>query len=129
MNVDSEVFGPRLKAKQAGALAKSVIDSLNSNSPSASGCDLGKLFSYGFMFCAENKQRFVSGLISTTIKSVAEKKSTENIWRLRVPDWVTLVRETVNQAFKPIVANSFEFPKFWLYWGKFTLSFVYVLRV
>lgn len=104
VDIDSGMFGPRLKAKRAGVLAKSVIDGLTSNSPNASGCDLGKLFGYGFMFCAEDRQRFVSDLISTAIETVAEKQGirkalsrmlNEDLNRKyleaqRVPDWVQL---------------------------------------
>jgi len=97
-------LGPRLKAKRAGVLAKNMIDVLASNSPNLSGCDLGKIFGYGFLLCPEDRQRFVTDLMSTAVHTVAEKQGvrkalspmlSEDLNRKyleaqQVPDWVQL---------------------------------------
>ena len=103
-DIEKGNLGPRLKAKRVGVLAKNVIDVLASNSPNFSGCDLGKIFGYGFLLCPEDRQRFVTDLMSSAVHTVAEKQGvrkalsrmlSEDLNRKyleaqRVPDWVQL---------------------------------------
>ena len=93
--------GPRLKVKQAGAVANNCLDVLQEQSKC---CDLGKVFGYGLLYGEQQKQDFVREILSSALNTVAQKQGIRKAFdtllsddlnrqyleTLRVPDWVQL---------------------------------------
>ncbi|KAJ7391242.1 hypothetical protein OS493_019373 [Desmophyllum pertusum] len=92
--------GPRLKAKRAGTVANKLLDVLAQHL--TCGSDLGKIFGYGLLYCAEDRQNFVRDVISTALQAVSEKQgirkalsrmpyddlNRQYLEAQRVPDWI-----------------------------------------
>lgn len=101
-NCTTLITGPRLKAKRAGTVANKLLDVLAQHL--TCGSDLGKIFGYGLLYCAEDRQNFVRDVISTALQTVSEKQgirkalsrmpyddlNRQYLEAQRVPDWIQL---------------------------------------
>ena len=63
-------IGPRLKIKRAGIVAKNCLDALKEQ---ASGCDLGKVFGFGLLYCDQDDQGYIKDAILTALRTVSQK--------------------------------------------------------
>lgn len=91
-----------MKAKRAGTVANKLLDVLAQHL--TCGSDLGKIFGYGLLYCAEDRQNFVRDVISTALQAVSEKQgirkalsrmpyddlNRQYLEAQRVPDWIQL---------------------------------------